>query len=217
MLEVADLLDGLEWIIAGAQMVILLERERGIASGRTTGDVDAVVGGPRAVAATSVAAGRLRAAGFERSAEHAQRFTRGADQVDLLTVDHLRSGPRSRSSDRGGLTSVPGGRRAISTARRLDIEVVGLGQRRLPVPTVAGALAMKLRALETRGAERDLEDLVRLLAIVEDAAAVRSELKPAERRMLGGVAALRDPNSAAWRSVGSSQDARAAWLRLRDE
>jgi hypothetical protein len=208
-LEVADLLDGIEWAVAGAQMVVILEREAGIISGRTTGDVDAVVGGPRAVVATRVAAERLRAGGFQRSAEHPQRHERGSDQIDLLTIDHL----GAKADD---LTAVPGGRRAASTSRQVSVEVVGVGERVIPVPSVAGAIAMKLRSWAARRAQRDLEDLVRLLAIVEDVDVVRSELKAAERRALGRLTALDEPTARAWRATRSVENARAALARLRD-
>ncbi|MES2211093.1 MAG: nucleotidyl transferase AbiEii/AbiGii toxin family protein [Chloroflexota bacterium] len=208
-LELAQVFEGLEWTLAGAQMVALLEREAGIESGRTTGDVDAVVGGPRAVAATRAAAGRLTGTGFERSAEQPHRYHRGSDQVDLLTVDHL----RSEAID---LTTVPGGRRALATSRPLLVEVADVGDGVLPVPSVAGAIAMKLQAWAARRAQRDLEDLVRLLAVVEDVEIVRSELKPAERRALGRLAALYDPTASVWRTTRSADDARAAFARIRD-
>ena len=201
--------EGLEWILAGAQMVMLLEREAGIESGRTTGDVDAIVGGPRAVVATHAAAERLLAAGFERSAEHPHRFHRGPDQVDLLTVDHLRA-------EVADITSVPGGRRAIGTSRHVLVEVADVGGGALPVPSIAGAIAIKLQAWATRRGQRDLEDLVRLLGIVDDVEVVRSELTLRERKALGRIPVLHDATSEAWRATRSPQDARAALARLRD-
>lgn len=208
-LELAAILAGLEWTLTGAQMVMLLERLGGIDSGRTTGDVDAVIGGARAVAATREAANRLIAAGFERTVEHPQRFVRDADQVDLLTIDHL----RAVGDD---VTSIPGGRRALSTARGVPVQIAGVGDGSLPVPTVAGAIAVKLQAWSARRRQRDLEDLVRLLALVDDVELVRSELKPAERRALGRLAALADPQGASWRATTSPADARAALARLKD-
>jgi hypothetical protein len=41
-LEVSGLFADIPWVLIGAQMVMLLEREAGRPSGRTTGDVDAV-------------------------------------------------------------------------------------------------------------------------------------------------------------------------------
>ena len=213
--EVADLLEGIDWVVAGAQMVVILEHESGIRSGRTTGDIDAVVGGPEAVTATRLAAERLRTAGFERSAEHPHRYERGGDQVDLLTIDHLRTkGLAARPED---LTPVPGGRRALSTRRHVHLEVAGLGEHRLPVPSLAGAIAMKIQAYGARQAVRDLEDVIRMLALVDDVEAVRAQLKPAERRRLGRMKGLWDPGAANWRVLPFPQDAQAAWARLHDD
>lgn len=213
--EVTDILDGLDWILAGAQMVIVLEHELGFSSGRTTGDVDSVIGGREAVAATQEAAGRLERRGFERSAEHPQRFIRGDEIVDLLTVDHLRNSAHAKA--RVEITPIPGGRRAMQTRRSVSVDVEGLGDRLVPVPSLPGAIAMKVRAFQSRRADRDTEDLVRLLRLVVDVEQVRAELKPAERRGLGRVAALRDPDGAPWRLLSNTEDARSAWERIRDE
>lgn len=207
-LELTEIFEGLDWTLAGAQMVLLIEREAGIESGRTTGDVDALIGGPRAVTATLEAADRLVAAGFERSIEHPQRYFRGSDQVDLLTIDHLRT-----SGD--DVTSIPGGRRALGTTRVVSIRLEGVGDGVLPVPSVAGAIAVKLQAWAARRARRDLEDLVRLLTLVNDVDEVRSELKPSERRGLGRLTELDDPRNPSWRATQSPADAQAALARLR--
>lgn len=42
-IEVSRLFSGIPWVLVGAQMVMLLEREASRPSGRTTGDVDAMV------------------------------------------------------------------------------------------------------------------------------------------------------------------------------
>lgn len=208
-LEVARLFDGIEWVIVGAQMVRLLEHMVGVPSGRTTRDVDAVIGGTRAITATRAAIDRLRAAGFERSVEHVQRYERGASQVDVLTIDHL----RSAADD---LVAVPGARRAFETARLVLVQVEGIGEAVVPVPSVSGAIALKVRAWGARRAGRDLEDIVRLLAIVDDVETVRSELKAAERRALGAIGALREPVSTAWSATSAPAAARSAFARLGD-
>jgi hypothetical protein len=80
-------------------MIMLLEREQGVTSGRTTRDLDAIID-VRAIAGGSrTAASRLTGAGFEPSAEHQHRFIQGGDEVDLLAPDHLGS--------RTDLTTVP--------------------------------------------------------------------------------------------------------------
>jgi len=73
---------------------------------------------------------------------------------------------------------------------------------------------LKLRAWEVRQVDRDAEDLVRLAALVGDVEALRSEMKPAERRLLGRVRPLVDPGSRLWRTAADPEEARAALLAV---
>ena len=213
-LEVATMFRDWPWVLIGAQMVILLELERGRPSGRTTGDVDVDV---RVVAGvTRLAAERLGRAGFAPTAEHPHRFVRGGDRVDLLAPDHL--GPRADLTTIPPLTTIgiPGGSRALGTRRAVAVEIVGVGGGDLPIPSVAGALVMKVRAYQARRTDRDLEDIVRLLGLVDDVEAVHGDLKPHERKRLGAIAALRDEDHPAWSILVDPDDARAALGRLAD-
>jgi predicted nucleotidyltransferase len=213
-IEVAALFADLPWVIVGAQMVMLLERERGITSGRTTRDLDAIVD-VRAIAGGSrAAASRLTGAGFEASAEHLHRFVRGLDEVDLLAPDHL--GPRTDLTTVPPMTTVaiPGGSRALATRRLLSVDVTGAGSAWLPVPSVAGAIVLKVHAWQARQAPRDADDLVRLLDLVEDVEEVRDALKPAERRRLASILQLSDERSPSWRAARDPDNARAALARL---
>jgi predicted nucleotidyltransferase len=214
-LEVSDLFADVPWVLVGAQMVMLLEREAGQTSGRTTGDVDAMVDVRVLVGGTRAAAQRLVTAGYEpAAAEHPYRFVRGDAQIDLLAPDHLGS--------RADLTTIPpamtigisGGTRALATRRRLEIDLIGVRSGVLPVPSLAGAIVVKVHAWHDRQAARHAEDLVRLLAIVHDVLAVRGELKHSERRALGHVRPLADPSHRAWRAASDPEEARAAFDRL---
>jgi hypothetical protein len=216
-IEVAGLFHAIPWAVVGGQMVLLLELENGRPAGRTTRDLDTIVDVRAMVNATRLAAERLLAAGFAPSAEHPRRFVRGRDTVDLLAPDHL--------GGRVDLTTIPplvtteiaGGSRALETRRALDIDVVGVGLAELQVPSLAGAIAMKSAAYLARRAGRDLEDLVRLFALVDDVNALRDELKPAERRRLGSISGLRDGASPVWSITADPDDARAAFARLADD
>jgi predicted nucleotidyltransferase len=211
---VADLFADVPWVIIGAQMIILLEREQDVTSGRTTQDLDAIVDVRAVVGGSRTAAGRLTGAGYEPSAEHPHRFVRGADQVDLLAPDHL--GPNVDLTTVPPMTTVaiPGGSRALATRRLLDVDVTGVGAAQLPVPSVAGAIVLKVHAWQARQASRDAEDLVRLLDLVQDVDEVRGALKPAERRRLAAIAPLADERSMAWRAARDPDNARAAFARL---
>ena len=215
-LEVSLLFADVPWVIIGAQMVMLLEREQDVTSGRTTRDLDAMVDVRAIVGGSRTAAGRLVGAGFEPSPEHPHRFIRGADQVDLLAPDHL--GPRVDLTTVPPMTTVaiPGGSRALAMRRVLEVEVSGIGSARLPVPSVAGAIVLKVHAWQARQAPRDAEDLVRLLDLVLDVDEVRAALKPAERRRLTAIAPLADERSMAWRAARNPDNARAAFARLSD-
>jgi predicted nucleotidyltransferase len=216
-LHVSEVLGDLPWVLVGAQMVMLLEREAGRTSGRTTGDVDAMVDVRAVAGATRIATARLLAAGFEpEGRDHPYRFRRGAEQVDILAPDHLGRRADLTTAPPGTTAAIPGGTRALATRRVLDVRVVGGPAGLLPVPSLAGGIVLKLRAWEARQAERDAEDLVRLLSLVVDVEAARSELKPAERRLLGQVRPLADERSRIWRAAADPEEARAALLRLVD-
>jgi predicted nucleotidyltransferase len=216
-LEVSRVFADVSWVLVGAQMVMLLEREAGRPSGRTTRDVDAIVDVRVLEGGTRAAAERLVAAGYQlASAEHPYRFVRGTAQVDLLAPDHL--GAQTDLTTIPPLTTaaIPGGSRALATRRVLEVDLVGFGSGELPVPSLGGAIALKVRAWHARHAERDAQDLVRLLSLVIDVDTVRRDLKRAERRGLGRIAPLGDAASPAWGAVLDPDDAQAAFARLSD-
>lgn len=147
---------------------------------------------------------------------HAHRFVRGQDVVDLLAPDHLGRRADVSTVPPQTTTGIPGGSRALATRRIVDVVPAGAGTFALPIPSLAGAIGLKVMAFSVRRADRDLEDLVRLLALVEDVEALRRELKRTERRRLGSIAALRDPVHRTWRVLADPDDARAAYARLAD-
>lgn len=214
-LAVSDALGDLPWVLVGAQMVMLLEQEAGRPSGRTTGDVDAMVDVRAVATATRTAAARLVAAGFEPDGgAHPYRFRRGPQSVDVLAPDHLGRRADLTTVPPATTAAIPGGTRALATRRVLEVRVLGDEAGLLPVPSLAGGIVLKLRAWESRHAERDAEDLVRLLSLVGDVEATRAELKPAERRLLGQVRPLADERGRIWRVATDPDEARAAFLRL---
>ncbi len=216
-IEVAGLFADFPWMIVGAQMVLLLEFEHGQASGRATLDLDAIVDARAVAGATRLASEHLVRAGFSASIERPYRFKRGQGIVDLLAPDHLGRRADLTTIPPNSTTAVPGGSRALSTRRLVKVDVTGVGSGSLPVPTLAGAIVLKTAAYESRRERRDLEDLVRLLALVEDVEVVRRALEPAERRRLGATMALRDRDHRAWLMAADPANARAAFARLADD
>ncbi len=130
--------------------------------------------------------------------------------------DHLGCNANLTTIPPAKTTGIPGGSRALATQREVAIEIVGYGSGALPIPTLAGAIALKVHAWQARRAARDVEDLVRLLAVVTDVEDVRCQLTLAERRALGRVGPLGDESHRAWLAVPDTDDARAALRRLAD-
>lgn len=215
--EVAVILRELPWVVVGGQMVILLELERGRLPGRTTRDLDAIIDVKAAPSGTRIAARRLLAAGFTDSAEHPHRFVRGEDVVDVLAPDHLGRRADLATIPPRATIEIAGGQRAVEMSRIVEVEVDDIGPTELRLPSLGGAIALKAIAYGARRAERDLEDLVRLLALVGDVQSLRRELRPIERRLLNSIAALHDMAHPAWRLAADPDDARAALGRLADD
>lgn len=213
-LELCRLFADWPWVVIGAQMVVILELEAGHRSGRATVDVDALLDIRAGSRGAREGAGRLLMAGFAVSEQHPYRFVRGEELVDLLAPDHLGSRADLTTVPPGVTASIPGGRRALETRRQITLDIVGVGAAQVPVPTLAGALVLKLSAAEARQEPRDLQDIVRLLSVVADVEVVRTALRPAERRRLSALARVMGPMHPAWRIAGEPQDAQIALARI---
>jgi hypothetical protein len=214
--EVARLFADWPWVLVGGLMVAILEREHGIRVSRTTVDVDVLIDVRAVTQATRHAADRLKNAGFvpQQSIDGlAQRFVRGDDIVDVLAPEHL--GPRADlvTVPPGRTLEAVGGRQALE--RRRIVTVDAAGQRfALPVPTLLGAVVIKARVSASSRQEKHLRDLARLLALVDDLAAMHAEMSRSERKYLRARSELRDPGHAAWSGIANSEDAIIALERL---
>jgi hypothetical protein len=209
--EVAGLLRGLPWILIGGLMVRTIEAEHGVATEWTTGDVDAVLDIRAVSTATEEASRRLMAAGFEPEREDSLvfRFVRGHDIVDILAPDNL--------GGRANMTTVPpdstmealGSRQAFTRSRSVTIDA-GDGPFELPVPSLVGAIVIKARvvgSVQNRYTRTKHErDLARLLAVVEDPVAMRSELTTRERGYLRQRAEMMDRAHLAWARVPGAEN-----------
>lgn len=216
--EVAELLAGIPWVLIGGLMVTLIEREHGASVGRATVDVDALVDVRAVSGAARDAAARLSSVGFVPQPTPdglAYRFIRANDIVDVLAPDNL--GPRAdlQTVPPNLTLAAPGGRQALARRRVVIAEVLG-DTFELPVPTLVGALLIKARAAaESRTSpEKHRRDLARLLALVDDVEATRSETSDRERRYLRVHDGLRDLRDPAWRGIADAEDAIIALERL---
>lgn len=215
--EVADVLAPLPWVLVGGQMVAILEVEHGATIGFATGDVDALLDVRAAVGVTLEAARRLLEAGFEPDTQGARgyRFIRGDAIVDVLAPDNVGARADLRTVPPDTTIEVIGGSQALTRARVVEIDT-GDGPFQIPLPTLAGAIIIKSRvaAVAQQGREKHQRDLARLLALVPDVVALRSELATKELGYLRKHRALLDVGHHAWRSVARAQDGAAALAHL---
>lgn len=213
---VAHLLSDLPWLLIGGQMVALLEHEKGRLIGRRTVDVDAVLDVSATRGATRLAAQRLLADGFEVQPAHdgyTYRFVKRDATVDLMSIDRVGAKADRRTVPPGRAPLAHGSRRAYRGRREIEVEI-GTFEAVLPVPTVGGAIALKVRAAGLRQEPRDVRDLARLLALVDDIRHTRAELSTADRRGLAVRQQLADPTDPIWSGISEAQDGAVAYGRL---
>jgi hypothetical protein len=127
----------------------------------------------------------LEAAGFESLGPDvdgfAHRYRRGPLTIDVLSPEGIRP-PATIGGQKA--VGIPGGTQALS---RAELVTVAVGGREFDLrrPTLLGAILIKTRSLMKHAdPEAQREDLLRLLALVEDPRAMAVDLRPTERRWL---------------------------------
>ena len=165
-----------EWMLIGGLMVQLHAIERGVLDVRPTGDID-ILGQARPQGTLSSIDAALRREGFEAILEdldgYARRYVRDGLIIDLLAPDGIRPAP-----DLGGgrrALGVPGGSQALTRSETVTVTVGGRSFQ-LHRPSLLGAVLIKARSLMVhRDPESQREDLLLLLALVEDPRRMASE------------------------------------------
>jgi hypothetical protein len=193
------------WCLIGGYMVYLLALEAGLPVRQTT-DAD-VLADPAQGLLRKISEYLIRRYGMvseETPSGNRYRFRGPGESANTLVVDLLamdKPGPRAdlRTDPPGTTLEVPGGRQALNSTRTIDVRV-GTVTGRIAVPSLAGALRLKLEALNLSGGagsvERHLQDLALLLALVDDPIEFRNQLKASYRRRLAATAlAIRSSDS----------------------
>lgn len=182
--ELVELLPG-QWVLIGSLMVQLHALEHGVSEVRLTGDID-VLGQARPQGALSSIDAALRGGGFELVGPdldgYAHRYERDGLIVDVLAPDGIKPPP-----DLGaGLKAigVPGGSQAITRSETVTVIVDGHSFE-LRRPTLRGAVLIKARSLMVHSdPETQREDLLRLLALIDDPREMAADLRKTERKWL---------------------------------
>jgi hypothetical protein len=181
--ELVERLSG-DWVLIGGLMVQLHALQRGSSDVRITADID-VLGQARPPGALQAIDEVLRADGFELVGPdldgYAHRYRRAGVVIDVLAPEGIKP-----AASIGGhrAVGVPGGTQAL---RRAETVTVSVGGREFALrrPTLLGAILIKARSvMKHSDPASQREDLLRLLAMVEDPRALAIELRPSERRWL---------------------------------
>lgn len=173
------------WVLIGGLMVQLHAVEHGLTDVRPTSDID-VLGQARPPGSLSAIHAALCREDFELLTPtfdgYAHRYERDGLIVDVLAPDGIRPPP-----DLGtGLKAigVPGGSQALARAETVTVTVEGRSFE-LRRPTLLGAVLIKARSLMVHhDPASQREDLLRLLALIEDPREMGAGLRKTERRWL---------------------------------
>jgi hypothetical protein len=182
--ELAERLPG-EWTLIGGLMVQLHAVEHGVTDVRPTVDVD-ILGQARPQGSLDVIDAALRDEGFEMLGPdldgYAHRYKRDGLIIDVLAPDGIK--PPARLGAGRKAVGVPGGSQALARSETVTVTVRGRSFE-LRRPTLLGAVLIKARSLMVHSdPETQREDLLRLLALIEDPRATAADLRKTERAWL---------------------------------
>jgi hypothetical protein len=182
--DLVELLPG-QWVLVGGLMVQLHDLEHGVSDLRFTGDID-VLGQARPQGALSSIDAALRGEGFELVGPdldgYAHRYERDGLIVDVLAPDGIRPPPNLGAGLKA--IGIPGGSQAIARSETVTVIVEGRSFE-LRRPSLLGAVLIKARSLMVHSdPEAQREDLLRLLALIEDPREMAADLRKTERKWL---------------------------------
>jgi hypothetical protein len=212
--------DDERWCLVGGLMVALFAMQAAQRP-RATTDIDVLANARASPSGTTWAARRLEELGATLTnvdgldGQRGFRFQLDGQIIDVLAPDGL--GKAARTAGKLETIQIPGGTQALERIEVVEIVLAGVAS---PVrrPTLLGALLLKARALPVHSRPEDQrEDIITLLALVEDPDAMRPSLTQAERRWLRGIEstlALDDPALPARFSLARLRAARAAYQIL---
>lgn len=185
----------------------------GVTAARTTADVDTVLHLETGMTTFSEANRLLMNQGFvlEDSPQHAYRFIRGDDEVDVMISDRF-AATRRPTYLRRPLFGVPAGTRALSNTLNIILRYQdGSEAGSFSLPSLQGAFALKGAAqlVDQRGRERHTEDGITLLACVTDVREIRDGLTLQSRRRIRALLRAIAANREAWVIQDPGTQARA--------
>jgi len=208
-----------EWVLVGGLMVLVLGREHDGRSSRAEGtkDADVLVDIVTNSAVLDNVTQALLGQGFDLASDLGSSnqdwgrctFVFGRAQIDVLCPDDADT---NALDTKDGLRSlvIPGGRRALQTARHIDLYFSdNFANVRLRVPSLAGAIVTKGAAAtdkRTALSSRHIQDLAFLLTLSARPLNLLDELTDDDLKMLEQLdARIHDNRDAAWEHLDPNQ------------
>lgn len=206
----------LPWTLIGAHMVALHGWAQGREQIRPSRDADMLVD-VRAVADGTAQLSRIlveRRFSFEGVSPEGvgHRFVKEGVSIDVLGPDGV--GERADLGTLGGghTVRVPGGTQALRRSQLVEVRTRST-EGTVPVPSLVGALLIKVRAIgiddEPRAQRRDSAFL---LSLIDDPDSL--ELSATERGWLRRSPYLGDPADECFRGIADAEDAAIVYRRL---
>jgi hypothetical protein len=212
--------DDERWCLIGGLMVALFAMQAARRP-RATTDIDVLANTRARPSGTRWATQRLEEMGATLTkvdgldGQRGVRFELNDQIIDILAPDGL--GRAARTAGELETIQIPGGTQALERVEVVEMVVDGLASRARR-PTLFGALLLKARALPVHSRPEDQrEDIITLLALVDDPDGMRRSPAQAERRWLRRIEstlALEDPALPARFSLARLRAARAAYQIL---
>lgn len=209
--ELADAFPG-QWALVGGQMVLLHGLEAGELPDRETTDADVLVDIRVAHRGTVQVSRWLEDHGIVQDGISpdgiGHRFHGRGLVVDVLAPDHMGGRATLTTVGPARTVEVPSGRRLLASVQRTPI-TCGSQISCVPRPDLAAAIVGKAAAQALPSPERHRLDLVFLLGLVDDVAAIDESLSASDRRKLCIATPLLDDDRV-WRATRRPADAQAA-------
>lgn len=206
------------WVLIGAHMVTIHGWQRGREQIRPSKDADILVNVRAVTDGTEKVSLALIDRGFELDGISAEgighRFVDAGVSFDVLGPDGVGRRATFRTVPGAHTVRVPGGTQALQ--RKQDVEARSRNRKgKLPIPTLLGAILVKVRAIDVDDQpDAQRRDVAFLLSLVDDPDPLVADLKSSERGWLRRHRSFGNPTEDCYRGLSDASDAAIVYRRL---
>ena len=143
------------------------------------------------------------------------RFVHGHVRLDILGPDGIGGRTKLLTVSGARTIEVPGGSQALKRTEMIEIRV-GRFSGMVPVPSLLGAILLKVRAIAVDDQpEAQRGDVAFLLSLVDDPDPLVFEISSSERRWLTRHPEFSDPDSPGYKGIPGAVDTATVFRRLK--